>query len=265
MTRVATAENPRPVLVIGGLDPTSGAGITADCAAVSSLGSHPLAVITAPTAQNTSAVTHCWPVTNSQLREQILTLLDEWQPAAIKVGLVPNAELLKCLVDTLSSMDPLPPLVLDPVGISSSGSVLSTATQADWMQLLALSTLCTPNHHEALHLSGKHDIDSAIAALSDRSQAILVTGTDAESSGDISHCLHWSPAFNKASRTYISTRHNGNFHGSGCALASSIATHLAYGLTLESAVETALSDVDRWIRNAFLPSDKSPQMILRHR
>lgn len=264
MTPLATLDTPRPVLVIGGLDPTTGAGITADCAAVVSLGAHPLAVLTASTAQNTHAVTNSWPVTATQLREQIMTLLAEWQPAAIKIGLIPNSETASCLVDIFASANTLPPLVVDPVCVSSSGSVLSTASKDDWMQLLQLSTVCTPNHREALHLSGADTISAAIARLSEVAQAVLLTGTDSSSGDCITHHLYRNTVSGSQSHEFVVQRQVGHYHGSGCALASAIATHLALGLELESAISTALADVERWMALAFLPSTSSQQKILRH-
>jgi hydroxymethylpyrimidine/phosphomethylpyrimidine kinase len=264
MTSVASAVKPPSVLAIGGLDPTSGAGISADCAALTSLGCHPLPVITASTAQNTSAVTNCWPVTNSQLSEQILTLLSEWQPQAIKIGLIANSEQIACLVDIFSAYDPLPPIVIDPVGISSSGSSMSTATADDWAPLLAIATLCTPNHREALFLSKQRDVNDAIAVLRQTINAILLTGTDSSNGNKIPHTLHWAESTTQPATSFQMDRRDGSFHGSGCALSSAIAAHLAHKLELTVAIDHALKDVDRWMSKAFFPSESSPQMILRH-
>lgn len=264
MTTVATADKPPSVLLIGGLDPTSGAGISADCAAVTSLGCHPLPIVTAITAQNTSVVSNCWPVTNSQLSKQLLAVLDEWQPQAIKIGLVPSSELLVCLAEILRARTTLPPIVIDPVGVSSSGAALSTATPADWAPLLALATVCTPNHKEALFLSDKDDIELAISVLNRSSHATLLTGTDSSSGKKITHQLYRPQEADQAIRSFEVTRRQGNFHGSGCALASAIAAHLAHGAELTAAIENALQDVDRWMDNAFSPSESAAQMILRH-
>lgn len=264
MNPVATAKKPPAVLIIGGLDPTSGAGITADCAAVSALGCHPLAVITASTAQNTSEVTACLPVTNSHLKNQLQTLLREWTPDAIKIGLVPNLELLNCIVEVLSSISNIPPVVLDPVGTSSSGTQLSGVSAANWQPLLRLALVITPNHQEAMYLTNTTDVTQAKHSLTALSEVLLLTGTDSTFGNMITHHLSDTRSKGKVEREFQVLRKPGSYHGSGCALASAIAAHLAQGEALENAVEASLNNVDRWISGAFLPSDKAKQMILRH-
>ena len=262
MTDVATADIPPSILVIGGLDPTSGAGITADSAAIRSLGGHPLAVLTASTAQNTNAASGCWPVTNSQLAEQLATLLSEWTPSAVKIGLVATRDQIAVLVDTLQTLDSDVPIVIDPVGFSSTGTKLSQTIGADWAPLLRFATVLTPNHQEALSLSNESTIHSAAVKLTTSGNALLLTCTDANSDQTICHRLYLPNE--KQPTEFNVARQSGSFHGSGCSLASAIAFHLASDSNIETAVSKGLYNVSTWMNSAFLPSENSGQKILRY-
>src|SRR4051812_21142829 len=89
------------VLCIGGLDPSGGAGITADARACAAFGAHALCVATAIVAQNTRGVKSIEPISPNTLRIQIETLLEDIIPGAIKIGMLPGTESIKVLADLL--------------------------------------------------------------------------------------------------------------------------------------------------------------------
>lgn len=250
---------PHSVLLIGGLDPTAGAGLAADCASVTALGCHPLPTITAITAQNTHRVSNVWASTAEQLDKQLSTLLEEWRPSAIKVGMLPNVELLEVVLQHQAKLASTP-FVVDPVLLSSSNGSLSHITVAQFRPLLAACTVCTPNHAEAIALTSANNAEDAAQEIASWGCSVLLTGTDSSDTATIPHTLH----SNGKVFAFESARLSGQFHGSGCTLASGIAASLANGHSLNDSISLSLKHVDQALRNAFSPSASSPQLIPRH-
>jgi hydroxymethylpyrimidine/phosphomethylpyrimidine kinase len=143
------------VLTIGGLDPSGGAGLPADARAIRAFGAHPCAVTTAVIAQNTQGVALVEAVSRNMLRTQLLNLLDDITPGAIKIGMLPNQELVQIVVEILQDLRI--PIVLDPVFAPSSGAAFSDdcAVRLIASQLLPLCALVTPNILEAVRLTAQ--------------------------------------------------------------------------------------------------------------
>jgi hydroxymethylpyrimidine/phosphomethylpyrimidine kinase len=211
------------VLVFSGADPSGGAGIAADILAIAAMGAHALPVITALTVQDNDRVYEVLPVDSGVVRRQALALIDKVAIHAVKIGIPgnrANAEAIAELIGQLRLIQPHLPIVLDPVLASGAGDAL---TRADALApLLALATLAVPNLPEA----------DALAA--DLRGEVLVTGGHA--SGD-SVVNRWTGA--DGGREWRWPRLPGEFHGSGCTLASAIAARLACGDGMEQALGTA--------------------------
>lgn len=111
------------VLTIGGSDASGGAGIQADLKTFSAIGVYGMSVITALTAQNTTGVysAHTPPV--DFLQDQIDRVFEDIPPAALKIGMLSNAEVIKGVVNSLRKYD-CPHVILDPVMVSSTGHSL---------------------------------------------------------------------------------------------------------------------------------------------
>lgn len=240
------------ILIIAGSDSGGGAGIQADIKTVSMLGGYAMTAITALTAQNTQGVFGIHPVPPDFIRQQIRLVADDIGVDVIKTGMLHNADVIEAVADTIASYHC--PLILDPVMISTSGSHLLEAPAVDALKtrLLPFATLITPNIPEAELLSG-HQITGrvemeaaaqSIAALG--AKAVLIKG--GHLTGDTVHDLLWQNGqtiwFTSAR---IDTPHT---HGTGCTLASAIATEIGKRNELAKAVENARHYVHRAIETA---------------
>lgn len=234
------------ILTIAGSDPSGGAGIQADLKTILALGGYGMSAITALTAQNTQGVFGIHPVPCNFIAQQIELVMADIGVDAIKTGMLHSAEVIETVAHCLSH-SPLAggckPYVLDPVMVSTSGYALleADAIHALITKLLPLAILITPNLPEAELLSDSKlhsvsDIESAaqkIAAMG--VPAVLIKGGHAK--GDIIHDLLW---LDGAAHWFHSPRIvTTSTHGTGCTLASAIATLLGGGMALPEAVASA--------------------------
>ncbi len=230
------------VLVLAGHDPTGGAGLVADSEAIAANGGWALTIPTAWTVQNCRDVSEVIPADPDAMRRMALAL-DDFDIAAIKVGLVASSSTLDAVTDIVRRR-PGVPLVLDPVLRAGGGSELSTAELVDGLRerLLPLVDILTPNRQElsrlTLGLEGD-DTRRAVELMTLGCQAILVTGTDDPIDrvprDRVQHTLH-APDL---SRQWSWPRLDGQFHGSGCTLAAALAARLGTGESLVAACEQA--------------------------
>ncbi len=230
------------VLSIAGSDCSGGAGIQADMKTISALGCYAASVITAVTVQDTCGVKDVLPVPAGWVGAQITTVMDDLRPDAVKIGMVTNEHVIAAISDALR--DCPSPVVFDPVLVSSSGHPLvsSEARSALTRMLIPRCALLTPNIPEAEILSGTtiHEVnDMAVAGrnlLRYGCRSVLVKGGHLEG-GDMTDVLVTGTG---AKDTYyyragkIDSR---NTHGTGCTLSSAIASYLARGESLPTAVE----------------------------
>jgi hydroxymethylpyrimidine/phosphomethylpyrimidine kinase len=227
------------VLVIAGSDSGGGAGIQADLKTVMALGGYAQTAITAVTAQNTLGVQAVLPVPPAMIRAQIRAALDDIGADVIKTGMLGDAATIAAICDELPDL----PLVVDPVMIAKGGaSLLATAALATLKdRLLPRATLITPNLPEAEALTGRViDSEAAMrAALDDLLRlgagAVLLKGGHLPGD-DLVDLLATGQGVQAWRGPRIATRHT---HGTGCTLASAVATGLAQGLALTDAVARA--------------------------
>lgn len=234
-------------LSIAGSDSSGGAGIQADIKTMSALGCFAATAITSITVQNTMGVSAVQKIEPEIVAGQIRAVIDDLQPSAIKIGMVNDSETICAIADTLNGYDTLPPIIIDPVMVSTSGSRLmqQDAIETFKKELMLMATLLTPNIAEAEVLSGCHieDICSinsvAQMILSQNCNAVLIKG---------GHLVE------KTDRLYVKSDQNGaklvasyhhdninsaNTHGTGCTLSSAIAAFMARGEKLEDAIRLA--------------------------
>jgi hydroxymethylpyrimidine/phosphomethylpyrimidine kinase len=251
------------VLSIAGLDPSGGAGILADVRAISAFGCFPAGCVTSITFQNTTGVFGAENVPAEILRRQILPILQDYEVAAVKTGMLPTAETI-CVTAELLKDAGIPALVVDPVVRSTSGFDLidDAALRALIANLFPIATLVTPNIQEAERITGiaiESRDDIALAAEIFRglgAQNVLIKGGHLrlENSGEPKRHYREAVDFLYVGDELFEFRgeyHETNAtHGTGCVLSSAIAANLAIGLSLTGAVETAKRFVNDGIRNA---------------
>ena len=242
------------VLIIAGSDPSGGAGIQADIKTVTALGGYAATAVTSLTIQNTKGVSAVHPVSPDIVDAQINAVMDDIGSDAIKIGMIGEVSLVESLAATLSQVSKDAPIILDPVLAATSGDALARdGVAAKIIQLLApLANLVTPNLNEAALLTDVSpiDTDSMIAAgeklLSLGAKAALIKGghTSGASITDVLVTEGGAEFFEHARIESTST------HGTGCTLASAIATKIAQGASLSQAVASAIDYVQKAIETA---------------
>ncbi len=219
---------PPRILSIAGSDSSGGAGIQADIRTITMLGGYAMTAITAVTAQNTTGVTGVEALSPEFVGAQIDACLSDIGADAVKIGMLGSPAIAQVVADRLRGLDC--PVVFDPVMVATSGSVLAdAATIAAFEELMALSTLTTPNVPELVVLGDD-------AKMAERGVSYLAKGGDAEGP-EVEDRLVQPGAEDIVWRSpRIETRHT---HGTGCTLSSAIATLLGQGLALPEAIEGA--------------------------
>ncbi|MYM21623.1 hydroxymethylpyrimidine/phosphomethylpyrimidine kinase [Duganella sp. FT135W] len=263
-----TADARPCVLVFAGLDPSGGAGLSADLQAVAGQGAHALTVCTALTVQDNDRVYGVQPVDAGMVLRQAQALINKCVISAIKIGITgsaANALAMAEVIVRLRERQPELPVVLDPVLASGHGDLLSRddAVQA-LAPLLSLATVITPNGPEARALSDATQPDAQAQALRARGcRHILITGGHSDGDEVVNRWYGPGPhapsaaamitgsAYHERPREWRWTRLAGEFHGSGCTLASAIAGQLALGVPTAVALENAQHYTYLALRDAY--------------
>jgi hydroxymethylpyrimidine/phosphomethylpyrimidine kinase len=242
-----THARPARVLAIAGSDSGGGAGIQADIKTISALGGYAMTAITALTAQNTQGVFGVHAAPPGFIRQQIRLVLEDIGADAIKTGMLHSAEVIGAVVEEVARLAPDLPLVVDPVMVAKGGHPLlePSAIAAVRELLLPRAALLTPNLPEAEALAGRtiagtEDMaEAGRALLRLGAGAVLMKGGHLEGP-DVTDLLVTRSGVRRFSHP---RRETSSTHGTGCTLASAIATGLGQGLALEAAVERGIGFV----------------------
>ncbi|NIR60501.1 MAG: bifunctional hydroxymethylpyrimidine kinase/phosphomethylpyrimidine kinase [Gammaproteobacteria bacterium] len=226
------------VLAIAGSDPSGGAGIQADIEAITSMGCHAAPVITAVTVQDTCHVYGYTPMAAESVMEQARAVLEDMSVAAIKTGMLGSVATVEA-VHTVLMDYPRTPLVVDPVLVAGGGESLSEQAVADALTalLFPLATVVTPNGHEARVLAPEADCLEAcgMALLDHGPDFVLVTGGHEHEQTVVNRLF----GNHRLLESFRWERLPGEYHGSGCTLASAIAGLLAQAQEPFSAIHQA--------------------------
>ena len=225
------------ILIIAGSDSGGGAGIQADIKTVTMLGGHAMTAITAITAQNTLGVTGVHPVPTDMVLAQIDAVIGDIGVDAVKIGMIGSAETAEAVAARLTELDV--PIVFDPVMVATSGSVLAEPrTIASFEQLMSIASVVTPNLPELEALGGE-------AAVLAHGCHLLAKGGHAGGAQVTDRLLSPSgPLHSLTGKRFDTT----DTHGTGCTLASALATGLGAGLPIREAFERSV----RFVRIAIL-------------
>jgi hydroxymethylpyrimidine/phosphomethylpyrimidine kinase len=224
------------ILTIAGSDSGGGAGIQADIKTVTMLGGHAMTAVTAVTAQNTLGVNSVHPVPAEMILAQIDAIIADIGVDAVKVGMVPGPFAAQAIAERLERLENIP-IVFDPVMMATSGAPLADdATVAAFGRLMDAATVVTPNLPELHRLTSEEEpVAAALQLVGRHGCAVLIKGGHEE--GDaLADALIETDNMTSWQGQRIDT---GNTHGTGCTLASAIATFLGQGDSLISAVERA--------------------------
>ncbi|MEO1656160.1 MAG: bifunctional hydroxymethylpyrimidine kinase/phosphomethylpyrimidine kinase [Pseudomonadota bacterium] len=241
------------VLIIAGSDSGGGAGIQADIKTVTALGGFAATAVTAITVQDTTGVHAVEPVSDAVVRQQIDVVLEDIGADCIKIGMIGGRRAGEVIADTLRRHAGIP-VVLDPVLVATSGDALGDGSVASLIRddLLSRATVITPNVPEMEVLTGiqvlsEQDlVEGGKALIAAGAQAVLAKGGHLEGATLIDYLIT-DQDVRAFSHDRLDTRHT---HGTGCTLASAVATGLAQGMALEQATERAVRYVEAAIRYA---------------
>ncbi|MFF5248024.1 bifunctional hydroxymethylpyrimidine kinase/phosphomethylpyrimidine kinase [Streptosporangium sp. NPDC000095] len=247
-----TVLTPPRVLTVAGSDSGGGAGIQADLKTMLALGVHGMSVIAAVTAQNSMGVQGYWELPPEAVRAQLDSVLGDIGAQAVKTGMLASPVLVETVAEVLARLDV--PVVVDPVGVSKHGDALLAPEAVETVKshLLPTATVVTPNLWEVLQLTGMKVEDeadlrrAADAVLEFGPRWALIKGGHLPGA-PIDLLTDGTREFR-----FGAERHdNRHTHGTGCTLASAIASHLALGEDVPAAVEKAKAYVTGAIAHGF--------------
>ncbi|WP_343949585.1 bifunctional hydroxymethylpyrimidine kinase/phosphomethylpyrimidine kinase [Nonomuraea longicatena] len=247
-----TPLTPPRVLTVAGSDSGGGAGIQADLKTMLALGVHGMSVIAAVTAQNSLGVKGYWELPEEAVRAQLDAVLGDIGAQAVKTGMLASPTLVETVSEVLGAYPA--PLVVDPVGVSKHGDSLLApeAVETIRTRLMPVATVVTPNLWEVEQLTSvvvedEKDLRRAAeAVLGLGPRWALIKGGH----------LPGEPVdlLTDGTSEYLfrAERHdNRHTHGTGCTLASAVASHLALGADVPTAVEKAKEYVTGAIAHGF--------------
>lgn len=228
-------------LTIAGSDCSGGAGIQADIKTFSALGCFAMSAITSVVAENTQGVIAIQNLSPKIVAQQIDAVFIDIDVAAVKIGMLPNVEIIKTVAKKLSEYAPKH-IVCDPVMVATSGDALNSESTAQALKkyIFPLAEIITPNIPEAEELSGYaikniKDFDKAAQKiLPFGEKSLLIKG--GHSSDKAIDVLYTHNSRTEFAAERIDTK---NTHGTGCTLSSAIAAYLAEGLDITQAVKSA--------------------------
>lgn len=247
-----TAVTPPRVLTVAGSDSGGGAGIQADLKTMLALGVHGMSVIAAVTAQNSLGVQGYWELPPDAVRAQLDSVLGDIGAQAVKTGMLASPQLVEVVAAVLGAYEA--PVVVDPVGVSKHGDPLLApeAVETVKTRLLPIATVVTPNLWEVEQLTGvKVEDEDGLRRAAD---AVLELGPTwalikgGHLPGEPVDLLTDGTSEHRFAAERLDNRHT---HGTGCTLASAVASYLALGEDVPAAVGRAKEYVTGAIRRGF--------------
>ena len=242
----------KTALTIAGSDCSGGAGVQADIKTMSALGVFAMSVIVSVVAENTARVISIEDVSPQVISDQIDAVFEDIWPDAVKVGMLSTPECMEAVASKLMQYRPSH-IVIDPVMYAKNGSPLMQESSIDTLisTIIPVATVLTPNIPEAEKIARMeiHDLDGMKKA------AQIIAGMGAKSVlvkgghrvGNADDLLFDGEKFTVYPGHRINTK---NTHGTGCTLSSAIASYLALGEDLATAVGKAKEYVTGAIEHA---------------
>ncbi|MEM0895830.1 MAG: bifunctional hydroxymethylpyrimidine kinase/phosphomethylpyrimidine kinase [Verrucomicrobiota bacterium] len=249
---MARQENTPVALTIAGSDCSGGAGMQADLKTFTAFGVYGLTAVTGVVSEVPGKVSRIEAVGPSFLRDQLELLFEAFPVAAVKTGLLCSAPLVTATCDFLESLgDRLPPVVVDPVMVATSGDPLlaTDAISAYQERLFQLASLITPNLSEAGYLL-QQEVTSLDAMKIASRELHKRHGTDVllkggHLTGEVATDLL---VHHQGEEEFSAPFTRGvNTHGTGCTYSAAIAAGLACGHDLISSIEHAKAFVSATI------------------
>lgn len=252
MSEVATTHLSRipRVLSIAGTDPSGGAGTAADIKSITAAGGYAMAVVTVLVAQNTRGVRELHAPPAEFLTAQLEAVSDDVEIDVVKTGMLGAEEIIAAVRGWLASNRPKV-LVVDPVMVATSGDrLLDEQAEQSMVDFCRSADVVTPNTDELALLVGAEPARDEHEALEQGLRWARETGVDVVvKTGHLDGRLATNTWVRPDGTTFPvpSVRiDTANTHGTGCSLASAIATRLGHGDSPNQALEWSTA----WLHEA---------------
>ena len=240
-------------LTIGGSDSGGCAGIQADLKTFMALKIHGCTAITCVTAQNTYGVNRVDPLPSTSLKEQIITVLNDFDIGALKTGMLLNKSLIETTSECLNSINI--PKLIDPVMVSRAGSTLieKDAVEAYKKLLIPQAELITPNIYEGSLISGleitnKKEMEKAAEKIINHGvSAVLIKGGGIKNLRGKDYFL---TSKNNGQWFVNNTINTQNTNGSGCTLIAAITAFRSSNYNLSDSIKKAKNYVEQGLINS---------------
>lgn len=236
-------------LTIAGSDSVGGAGLQADIKSFEAVGVHCCSVVTCVTSQNTRRVSSIFPLPLTAIEDQIDSVLEDVKLDAVKTGMLYSAGIAELVAKKLKRG--VGPIVVDPVLAASTGALLHSSglVEAIVTKMIPICTVVTPNASEASRMTGievnneKTATEAGFEILEMGPKAVLIKGGHLKGPDAADYLFTRNKVLKLATPRAV-----GDTHGTGCALASMIAAHLA----LDQGIEESVKNSKRMIYKAIM-------------
>jgi len=156
-----------PILLFGGIDPSGGAGLSADMRTLERFDCHSFPVPTCLTVQNSKGVERVVPVDGKLIEEMAESAINEGKIDGVKIGLCGDGNVVHSIEKIIKKYG-LENVVLDTVfSAQAGGDLISEKTFSELKKrLVPLADILTPNLQELRRLTGIgiHDEKDAVRA-----------------------------------------------------------------------------------------------------
>jgi len=237
------------ILIIGGHDPTGGAGITADIETANHFNCHPLSILTCTTIQDTSGVTKISNMPKDYIYKCFDKLINEFKVNVIKIGLIPSLTASKEILKILSNKKIKNiPIIIDPIIKSGSGTELVTKNNLNYVikNIYPKSNLLTPNIYEYNIIKKLFNIDNNI-------NNILVTNYSVKNNEII---LNLKTSNYQKEKNFSIKKFKKKFHGTGCTFSTAIACNISKNISIEKSIKISLLYMKESIINSSVNGKK---------
>ena len=237
------------ILIIGGHDPTGGAGITADIETANHFNCHPLSILTCTTIQDTSGVTKISNMPKDYIYKCFDKLINEFKVNVIKIGLIPSLTASKEILKILSNKKIKNiPIIIDPIIKSGSGTELVTKNNLNYVikNIYPKSDLLTPNIYEYNIIKKLFNIDKNI-------NNILVTNYSVRNNEII---LNLKTSNYQKEKNFSIKKFKKKFHGTGCTFSTAIACNISKNISIEKSIKISLLYMKESIINSSVNGKK---------
>lgn len=231
--------NTGKVFLIAGSEPLGSAGVQADIKAITRCGGWAAAALTCIVDEDVNRIKGIHHLPTDLIVSQAESFLSTVGADCIKTGVLPSAEIINGVAAVLRKYN-RQPILIDPVIVNFAGEQLVSdeAIRAYKEQLFPLATIITPNFREAEFLLGHklEDVEADLRWLSRWGSSVIVKSVDeGKYLVDYLYDRNTDTLTPHPKKKLLLTDRN----GTGDTLASAIATHLAKGEDLQTAVSRA--------------------------